>query len=505
MSNVIVLRSYQNDQINEVKQGFIQGYKRLVMQLMTGGGKTVCFSYIAKGASAKGTNTLILSNRTEILRQNGKTLQKFGLDVEYINPKVKTLPKRNMALAMSQTLYRRLGREEWKEYLKNVRLLIIDEAHECTSDFIFDYIHDDCAVIGVTATPVRYGKMKQLGLMYDAIVTGVKADQLIGEGWLCKAVHYSLDAPKLEAVKRDPANGDFNQKDLSKMFEKNELYAGVVENYQRLTPDTKAICFCVSSEQAVAITKDFNERGISAKYVLSNKQKEDAELSGIRDDVMNGFKNNEFKILVNVGIAVSGLDVPDIETVIANFATTSTSKWMQAIGRGSRRSKGKTHFNILDFGSNIERLGFFEDVHKWSLWHNESEGGGVAMTKECPTVDKDIKGKLGCGRLIHIGYKICPFCGYYFGSEKEVYEAHLVEVVKNTDYTGNISIEQYIAAKTIEGKNNNWILVQICIRNKGREKQAFYEAIKYMKSKSGTGISPKYWYFFKKNILKIKD
>ena len=46
--------------------------------------------------------------------------------------------------------------------------------------------------------------------------------------------------------------------------------------------------------------------------------------------------------------------------------------------------------------------------------------------------------------------------------------------------------------------------MNICIRNADNAKKAFMEAIEIMRTKHGKAISPKYWYFFKKNILKNK-
>jgi len=46
--------------------------------------------------------------------------------------------------------------------------------------------------------------------------------------------------------------------------------------------------------------------------------------------------------------------------------------------------------------------------------------------------------------------------------------------------------------------------MNVCIKNSQNPKKAFMEAIEIMRTKHGKSISPQYWYFFKKNILKNK-
>ena len=135
-----------------------------------------------------------------------------------------------------------------------------------------------------------------------------------------------------------------------------------------------------------------------------------------------------------------------------------------------------------------------------SLWHNTG-GTGVPLTKECPTTKQDVNGKNGCGRLIPISSIDCPYCKYHFATDKEIYEVELQEVIAKEQEEG-MTIPVWVAKKMLEGKNANWILFNICARNAESPKKAFMEAIKYIRTKEGKTISPQYWYFFKKNILK---
>ena len=175
------------------------------------------------------------------------------------------------------------------------------------------------------------------------------------------------------------------------------------------------------------------------------------------------------------------------------FSTTSLVKYLQCLGRASRIAEGKNNeFLCLDFGRNYERLGRYEDHREWSVWHNAGAGGGVPPTKECPQ----------CHRLVPVSWTDCKFCGYHWPSQQETYVAELQEVIAREDEE---SLESYVARKKLEGKNNNWILVQVCIKNPDNQKEAFMRAIDILRTRHGANINPKYWFFFKKEILsKVK-
>lgn len=463
---------------------------------------TVIFSYIAKQSQAKNSKILILSSRTRMLFQNGGTLESVGLKISYVNPKYSHIPKCNVVAGMAQTIKNRVKKEEWREFIKTINILIIDECHETVADYIFDYITPECFVIGCTATPHRYSKQKQLGHLYNAIVSGIDIEELISLHYLTKARHFSLPAPKLDTVSIDKYSGDYNQRSLARVFESKQVYTGVVSEYKRITPDKKAICFCVSSVQAIAITQEFNEQGVSAKYVLSGSFDSDKTYSDEQSVVFEEFANNKFKVLVNVGMAVSSFDCPDIEVCILNFSTISITKYLQAIGRGARIFPGKEEFYILDFGNNIERHGLYQQAREWNLWHDEGSVGGLQQSKLCDPDRKDINGLEGCGRLVPISCKVCPACGRVFITEKHEYQLYLEEVGKITDTIPEheLSIGQWAIRKKISGWKTNRILIQVCLKNVPYEKKAFKEAAEALK------IKPSYWYFFNENIWsKIKN
>lgn len=481
---MIELRSYQQTLIAESRQALAK-HKHIIVQSPTGSGKGVL---IGSMASMSKYRVLILAHSEEILKQDAGHVRKWGMSCHEVLASTRKMPTEGHVAMMAQTLRQRLKKQDWFFWFNSFRFIILDECHRAEFDFIFDQPGIESKyVIGLSASPARYGSMRQFGLDYGAIVIGPQVQELIDSGYLCRCRLFSLDAPSLDDVEWSYGRGDYNLSQMASKFKSRARYVGAVENYQRICPGEKTLVFCCSSEQTIELTKAFCEAGIDARYCLSGDFDEDEEYSGDRAEIVKAFARGEFPVLVNFGLFTTGIDIPDIKVVMLMFSTTSLVKYLQCLGRASRIADGKNgEFICLDFGRNYERLGRYEDYREWSVWHNTGAGGGVPPTKECPQ----------CHRLVPVSWTDCQFCGYHWPTQQETYIAELREIAENSEEE---SIAGYVSRMKLEGKNTNWILVNICLKNSKDMKGAFMEAAGIM------GLKPTYWYFFKKNILsKVK-
>ena len=483
------LRDYQKESVDELRSAF-RSYKHVIFQLPTGGGKGVVIGAVSSMALNKGNRVLILAHSEEIIKQDAGHCGKWGAETAIVLSKTKKAPCSPCVCMMAQTARQRVKKEDWLLWFRGFKMIILDECHRAEFDFVFDVISPDTYVVGLSASPARYGGQRQLGLDYEAIVTGPSVQDLIDLGFLCKCRLFSLDAPRMDDVEWSSTRGDYNLGQMADKFKSQTRYVGAVENYQRICPGEKCLVFCCSSEQTIQLTKAFCEAGIDARYCLSGDFDEDEEYSGERKDIIDGFARGDFPVLVNFGLFTTGLDIPDIKVVMLMFSTTSLVKYLQCLGRASRPAKGKNgEFICMDFGMNFERLGRYEDEREWGVWHKTSAGGGVAPTKICPQ----------CQKMIAVQYSDCPFCGYHFPTQQETFRAELQEIVDKREYDRKQTVEEYVAEKKLEGRNTNWILVQVCILNAKEKKAAFQRAAKVL------GLKPTYYYFFSKNILsKVK-
>ena len=527
----IKLRDYQSSAVSDTVKALVKSErKRVICEMPTGGGKTVVFSYIVQQANKKGSKTLILTDRDELLRGTGGTLENFGVKPEYIKAGRKFAPAVASGAAafvgMAQTLKNRLDKEDWKAWFKSLDLIIIDEVHKQEFNKFFELdVFFNATVIGFSATPKRGGKQRQLGADFDEIVHTLTIPELIDMGFLMPDMYFGFSdfAPDLKGVKKN-SKGDYSESDLFAKYDKPKLYGGVIEAWKQHTPNTITIVFCTNIIHCVRTCKQFEDAGISARFISSkmskpNRPKGDEPIdkanagaewvkywerdkyyneyiqaypiySGPREKLINDWKAGDFKVMINAGILTTGFDFPAIQTVVLFRATISEVLYLQMLGRGSRISPetGKVCFNILDFGRNAERLGGYKMPRHWQLFHNSKAGAGVPPVKECGVVQnvkkKDENGNEGCGDFILAAAKICPNCGYVFPKQKdpEAAKLELMYTDKNgklraTKPINNMSFEEL----TLFAKENKykpaWINIQV-YRRGGLEELKKYAKFK---------------------------
>ena len=316
------------------------------------------FTFIASNTIRNNGNVLILTHRSELLKQSGSTFEKFDLQPEFITAGSKPDLSARLHVGMVETIYRRI--DELKEFLLSKTLIIIDEAHVSSFTKLFEHLNKSSIVIGATATPYRKGKdVQSLSDFYTDLVQEVDTPDLIQLGFLCKALSYGveIDTKGLKTTGEDY--------DTKKYYEETKMYQGVVDNYKRLTPNKKALLFASNVKSSQQVCDEFIQNGYDARHIDANTPDEE------RTRILTWFEHSVDGILCNCGILTAGYDCPSIEVVILYRATTSLPLFLQMCGRGSRPTEYKDSFYILDFGNNIQRLGFWEERRKWSLSKDE--------------------------------------------------------------------------------------------------------------------------------------
>lgn len=504
------LRPYQQriiqNALKDLTEESRKGSRRVGLYAPCGSGKSLLAAFMAQTSATKGNRVLVLTHRVEILKQNFSKMDILGSSVGLIHSGSSNIPNTQIICAMAQTLKSRCEtsnrKDTYYDLMKSFDFIIIDEAHRGEMDFIFKYIRPDAWVIGMTATWLRSGSQNQLGDYYSRISIAVMPSELVALGNILPSDNYIFDAPKLQDVAVDYSSGDYNQKQLQAKFKKKERYAGIIDNYQKICLGKKFIVFTTGGDHCVELTQEFCNSGIKTKYLLSEKKPETDKLySGNRADVLDELRRGDIDGIVSVEMLSTGLDLPELECVILDFSTKSYTKYQQCVARPDRPFHGQEFFYVLDFGDNVKNYGKFEADPVTSLWHKVG-GSGVAPSKFCPEDKPDHTGKMGCGRIIPVSCMNCPYCGYQWQTEGEIYNVTLTRLVDEIEDIKNETIEQFCARMKLKGWKNTWILQNICKKNKENPKKAFMRAITVLRGENGEMISPGYWWIFKKMYLK---
>ena len=180
------LRPYQAEAKQAILSAWDEGYRKTLLVLPTGCGKTVVFSSVTENQVNKGHRVLIMAHRGELLDQAADKLKEAsGLDSVLEKAESSCLDSFlpvTVGSVQSLAQEKRLARFP-NDYFQDI---IVDEAHHCLSDSyrrILDHF-PTANILGVTATPDR-GDMKNLGEFFDSKAYEYSMTEAIREGYLC--------------------------------------------------------------------------------------------------------------------------------------------------------------------------------------------------------------------------------------------------------------------------------------------------------------------------------
>jgi superfamily II DNA or RNA helicase len=468
---------HQEKSIKEILLHF-ESQNRVCYNLATGGGKTAVFSFLAKEFIKKtGNKVLIVAHREELINQTSETLRTIGVSVETVVASKKSLNHLSHTyVAMIQTLRKRLKSDD--NFLKDVGLIIVDEAHLLFHAEIFSY-YPEAKILGVTATPtllkkVSFTQCARCGKQYDSIqdccnietfeytrnftlseiyediIIGRDISDLINDGKLIRELVYTTGSLDRNSLKIDAKTGDFDNQD--EQIEKGIF--DVVKNYKEIAFDKKTIIFNSSAKINLLVYEAFRDEGI-----LNVKIFDSVNDSENRKKVLEWFKNTPNAILCNVSIFTTGFDEPSVECVILNRATLSLALFLQCVGRGGRPCDSiyKPYFTLIDGGGNVDAFGKWSDERDWkSIFY-----GTDSKPKPKKEALENVKQCNECGYIHAKNLLECPECGHM---EKEREKVLLIsgEVAKLIDSVplpdGN-KIVTY-CKKLNRDKNFAWTVLQ---------------------------------------------
>lgn len=405
---MFVLRDYQQDLISKTFTAWSSGIRKVLLQLSTGGGKTIIFAAIASEFVASEQGVLVVAHREELILQAAEKLAATtGVQPGIIKARYKATDSL-IQVASIQTLARR------KTY-PNAKLVIIDEAHHASAASYRNLLsaYGDALILGVTATPRRedgYG----LRDVFDDLICSITTKELIALGHL---TDYKLIAGFKYSKHKVPKQRDFTRKELAEVaadYKPEE----VLKQWHNFCQNKKTVIFAVNVSHSQAIASVFQKAGIRCEHLDGETPQED------RIAILGRFRSGTTQIISNCAILTEGFDCPDSQAVIIARPTSSVTLWLQMIGRVLRPSPGKDYAIILDMTDNWFRLGRPCDDRIWSLdpvsCDPDTQGGRCCP--QCHHVFKPMPAlirTLECynpksGEFITTYEVDCPNCGTTF-------------------------------------------------------------------------------------------
>lgn len=360
---MIVLRPYQAAMLDEARSAYKAGQRAVLLQLATGGGKTITASTVVHGAAQRGNVTWWLTHRRELAAQASQTFHALGIPHGTVQAGHVSHPHAAVQVASIQTIARRL------DDLPPPKLLVFDEAHHLGAaswDAIY-WRFPSARILGLTATPWRLDGTG-LGRWFGHMVRGPSTADLIETGSLSPYRLFAPATPDLSGVATTA--GDYQRSALSAAMDKPQIVGDAIGHYQRLCPGKRAVAFAAGVQNSINIAAQFNEAGIPAEHVDGSMPTE------ARDAAVDRFRRGETLILSNADLFGEGFDVPAIDAAILLRPTKSLSLHLQQVGRALRPMPDKTAI-ILDHAGNSLRHGLPDDAREWTLEDREKKRRGA--------------------------------------------------------------------------------------------------------------------------------
>ena len=329
-----------------------EGAKRALVQAATGVGKT----YLAAFDSKKYGRVLFVAHREEILKQAAESFKNVrnSDDYGFFDGESKCTDK-SVIFASVATL----GRNEYlndKYFAPDYfNYIVIDEFHHAVNDQyqrIVNYFNS-LFLLGLTATPERLDGRNIYEICDYNVPYEISLKEAINKGMLVPFHYYGIfdetDYSKLHIVR-----GRYDEKEL------NETYIGNVHRYELIYKyyckygSRQALGFCCSKEHAREMAKEFSSRGIPSVAVFSYASGEYTEK---RNVAIQKLKNGEIKVIFSVDMFNEGVDITSVDMVMFLRPTESPIVFLQQLGRGLRKYRGKEFLTVLDFIGNYEKAG----------------------------------------------------------------------------------------------------------------------------------------------------
>lgn len=405
-----ILRDYQLDILQRAAALFRAGYRRVLVVLPTGGGKTVLAGQALLASRAEAHTSHFWVHRKELIDQTSDSFNAMGLPHSFVAAKRPFDPTAGTLLAGVQTLVNRL------DAVLPPNLIIVDEAHHAVAGTWAKLMdaNPEAFVLGLTATPQR---LDGRGLIehFDVMIMGPTVGELIARGFLSPFEYYGPDVPDLTGV---PISGsDYQRESLAEAMDKPVLIGNMVDHYLRLAKGQQGIVFGVNRQHSRNLAQGFRDRGVRAAHVDSD--------SDDREDIDRAFRRGELDIMTNVALFDEGYDVPGIVYVGDGAPTRSLVKFRQKVGRALRViygpggdlasdagrraaiAAGPKPFGVIaDHAGNAITHGLPDEDYEWSLTGRAKRARGACNADADP-----VRQCLDCYRIYKAVLRQCPGCG----------------------------------------------------------------------------------------------
>lgn len=346
----IRLEPFQERLLEEIEVARERGQHSNLLVAATGTGKTVmaAVDYARLCERLPRRRLLFVAHRQEILEQSLATFRQALRDGDFGELWVAGQRPRvwEAVFASIQSLN---ATDLASLACDHFDVVIVDEFHHAASKSyreLLDHL-EPRELLGLTATPERADGLPILDWFGGRISAELRLWDAIDQQRLVPFEYYGVhDRTDLSRIDWKRGRG-YDVEGLTNLYTADDAWARLVlAQLEQRVDDVgtmRALGFCVSVEHARFMARVFNEHGIQAAAVWGDTPSEE------RRGALDKLRTREINILFSVDLFNEGVDLPNVDTLLLLRPTESATLFLQQLGRGLRKSKGKSSCLVLDF------------------------------------------------------------------------------------------------------------------------------------------------------------
>ena len=326
-----------------------RGHHRNLLVAATGTGKTVmaALDYGTLRERLPRSRLLFIAHREEILDQSLATFRYALRDASFGEKWVGgARPTRfDHVFASIQSLH---AADLDALAADHFDVVIVDEFHHAAAasyQRILDHVAP-VELLGLTATPERSDGLPILHWFDDRIAAELRLWDAIDQQHLSPFLYFGIhDGVDLRQIPWRRGRG-YDIDALSATYTSSDAWARLVVQQVDEHADTstmRALGFCVSIQHARFMADHFRRHGIAAVAIWGDSPRPERE-AALRD-----LAAGRVRVVFSVDLFNEGVDVPDVDTILMLRPTESPTLFLQQLGRGLRKTRGKAFCTVLDF------------------------------------------------------------------------------------------------------------------------------------------------------------
>ena len=341
----IVPNSMQQEAMTALSELRNSGKTRALLIAATGTGKTYLSIFDVKQVKPK--RVLYVAHRDIILNKSEKSFKNLLPDINtgflsgtrkdlkanYLFASIFTLAKDSILYSFERDAF---------DYI------IVDEVHHAGATSykkIIDYFTPKF-LLGLTATPERTDGFDIFALFNHNIPYEIRLQKALEEDLLCPFHYYGLTDLTVDGETID------DKSDFSKLIstERIQHIEQAIKLYKSADTAVKGLIFCSRVEEAAALSEALNNDGFHTTFLTgaNSDSEREAAIQRLESDT------DPLEYIISVDIFNEGVDIPSINQVVMLRPTQSAIIFVQQLGRGLRKTTGKSFVSVIDFIGNYE-------------------------------------------------------------------------------------------------------------------------------------------------------